>query len=139
MSLVDDIRHALPLLRAEAEGRMVDACTITRAGSGDTTFDPNTGTYTDAADTTIYTGRCEVQVSDGLNAQTSDVGGHLVTDMRVTVKVPMSVDGVWVGDVVTITASELDPDLVGKTYRVLGTFAKSFATARRLQVEEVSL
>ena len=125
--------------RLAAEGRMVDACTITRAGTGDTTFDPNTGTYTDAADSTIYTGRCEVQVSDGLNAQTTEAGGQVVTDLRVTVKVPMSVEGVAVDDVVTITASELDPDLVGKTYRVLGTFAKSFATARRLQVEEVSL
>lgn len=139
MTLVDDILATLPQLRTEAEGRMVDACTITRAGAGDTTFDPNTGLYTNAADSSIYTGKCEVQVSDGLSAQTTAAGGQVVTDLRVTVKVPMSVENIAVDDVVTITASLLDPDLVGKKYRVIGTFAKSFATARRLQVEEVSL
>lgn len=138
MSLVDDIRAALPVLRAEAEGRMVDECSITRGG-GAQTFDPNTGTYTTPAGSTIYVGPCEVQISDGLNAQTSEAGGQVVTERRVTVKVPMSVEGVQVDDVVTITASELDPDLVGQTFRVMSTFAKTFATSRRLQVEATDL
>lgn len=139
MSLIDDIRAALPGFRAEVEGRMVDACTITRAGVNDTTFDPDTGVYTDAADSTVYTGRCEIQVSDGLNANTTEAGGQVVVDQRVTLKIPMAVEDIRPDDVVTITASELDPDLVGKTYRVMAGFAKSFATARRLQVEEVTL
>lgn len=137
MTLVDDIRQALPGLRAEAEGRMVDACTITRGG-GDPVFDPDTGEYTTPAGSTIYTGPCEVQISDGLNAREADAGGTEITLSRLTVKVPISVEGVQVDDVVTITASELDPDLVGQTYRVIAGFAKSFATARRLQVERVT-
>ena len=117
---------------------MVDECTITRGG-GDPTFDPNTGTYTNTVGTTIYVGPCEVQISDGLNAQTSEAGGQVVTDRRVTVKVPMSVEGVRVDDVVTITASELDPDLVGQSFRVMTGFAKSFSTARRLQVQATDI
>ena len=124
--------------RIAAEARMVDACTITRGG-GAPTFNPNTGTYTNTAGTTIYVGPCEVQISDGLNAQTSEAGGQVVTDRRVTVKVPMSVEGVRVDDVVTITASELDPDLVGQSFRVMTGFAKSFATARRLQVQATDI
>lgn len=137
MSLVDDIVAALPGFRAEAEGRMVDACTITRGG-GDPVFDPNTGTYTTPAGTTVYTGKCEVQITDGLNARAADVGGTEVTLSRLTVKIPMSVEGVQVDDIVTITASLLDPDLVDQTFRVLAGFAKTFATARRLQVERTS-
>lgn len=134
MSLVDDITATLPLLRAEAEARMVDACTITRGG-GAPVFDPDTGTYTDPAASTIYTGACEVQISDGLTARQTEAGGAELTVTRVTVKVPMSAEGVQVGDVVTITASVHDPDLVGQEFTVVAGFAKTFGTARRLQVE----
>lgn len=116
---------------------MLDACTITRGG-GDPTFDPNTGNYSTPASSTIYSGACEVQISDGLNAQTTEAGGQVVTERRVTLKVPMSVENVQVDDIATITASALDPDLVGQTFRVAATFAKSFATSRRLQVEETT-
>ena len=137
MSLVDDILSTLPFLRSEAEKRMVDACTITRPG-GEDTFDPNTGTYTSPAGSTIYTGACEVQISDGLNARETEAGGTEVTVSRVTVKIPVTVEGVREGDVVTVTSSLLDPDLVDQKFRVLAGFAKTFATCRRLQVEQVT-
>lgn len=137
MTLVNDIRATLPLLRAEAEGRMVDACTITRGGGADT-FNPTTGVYTTPAGTTIYTGKCEVQISDGLNARETDAGGTEVTLSRLTVKIPISAEGVQVDDIITITSSLLDPDLVGQSYRVMAGFAKSFATCRRLQVERIT-
>jgi hypothetical protein len=54
------------------------------------------------------------------------------------VKIPISVEGVRAGDVVTITASLLDPDLVDQEFQVIDGFAKSFATSRRLQVERVT-
>lgn len=117
---------------------MVDECTIIRGGTA-STFDPVTGAYTTPAGTTIYAGVCEVQLTDSLNASTPDAGGQVATVSRLTVKVPMSVEGVQVDDVVTITASGLDPDLVGRKYRVVSRFAKSFATARRLEVEETDL
>jgi len=43
VSLGDDIAAELPALRREAEALMVDSCTITRAGSGGSTIDENTG------------------------------------------------------------------------------------------------
>lgn len=135
--LVDDIRQALPGLRAEAEGRMVDSCTI-RRGGGAPVFDPETGGYTTPAGTEVYSGKCEVQISDGLNARESEAGGAEITLSRVTLKIPMSVEGVLPDDVATIDTSELDGDLVDMTFRVLSTFAKTFATARRLQVERLT-
>lgn len=137
MSLVDDILTTLPFLRSEAEKRMVDACTITRGG-GDDTFDSSTGTYTTPAGSEVYSGDCEVQVSDGLNAREAEAGGAEITVSRVTVKIPISVEGVTEGDLVTITASLLDPDLVGQKFRVIAGFAKTFATCRRLQVERTT-
>lgn len=135
--LVDDIVAALPGLRAEAEGRMVDACTITRGG-GEETLDPDTGVYTTPAGSTVYTGKCEIQVTDSLNAQDADAGGEIATVLRLTLKVPVSVTGVRKDDVATVTASLLDPDLVGRAFRITSGHSKTFATARRLQVEEVT-
>ncbi len=135
--LVDDIRAVLPDLQAEAEGRMVDTCTLAHPG-GEETFDPDTGTYTTPAATTYYSGPCEVQISDGLTARETEAGGTELTLSRLTLKVPVSVEGIEVNDIATITASELDPALVDQEYRVLSGFAKTFATARRLQVEAVS-
>lgn len=117
---------------------MIDACSITRGG-GASTFDPDTGEYTTPAGSTIYVGKCEVQVTDSLNAQDADAGGEVATVLRLTLKVPVSVTGVRIDDVATVTDSVLDPDLVGRTFRVVSPHSKSFATARRLQVEEVSL
>lgn len=116
---------------------MLETCTITRGG-GAPTFDGTTGTYTTPAGTTIYSGPCEVQVSDGLTAQSEDAGGADVTLTRVTVKVPITATGIQIDDVVTITASALDPDLVGQRFTVVAGHAKSFATARRLQVERTT-
>ncbi len=138
MTLGADIAETLPLLRAEAEGRMVDACTITAAGEGDTTFDPDTGTYTDAADTTVYTGKCEVQISDGLTAEQSEAGGTQIGVVRVTVKIPVSATAVHRGHVVTITAATNDPTLVGQRFTVIGGHGKTYATSRRLQVERIT-
>lgn len=137
MSLAHDIAAALPLLREEAEARMVDTCAIVRPG-GDPVFDDESGTYTTPAGSSVYSGRCEVQVSDGLNARQAEAGGAEITVTRVTVKVPVSVTGVQVGDVVTITAAVNDADLVDTEFQVVGLHAKTYATARRLQVERIS-
>lgn len=137
MTLASDITATLPFLRAEAEGRMVDACIITRGG-GAPTFDPNTGNYMTPAGSTIYSGSCEVQISDGLNAREAQAGGTELSLSRLTLKVPVSAVGIRVDDVAVITTATHDPDLEDRTYRVIGEHSKTFATARRLQVEEVA-
>lgn len=123
--------------RAAAEALMVDACTITRSG-GAPVFNPATGAYTAPADVEVYDGKCRVQVSDAINEQSPEFGGREVTLQQAVVSVPVSGTGVAVGDTVTVTASEHDPELVGVVYRVLALHRKSHATARRLRCEEVT-
>lgn len=135
--LAYDIAQALPELRREAEGRMVDECIIRRPG-GRPTFDPDTGDYIDPPEATLYSGKCEVQISDGLSAREGEAGGTELTTRRLTLKLPVSATGIRKGDLVEITASRNDPSLVGADYRVAAGHAKSWATARRLHVEEVT-
>lgn len=137
MILAYDIARALPGLRREAEGRMIDTCTIRRPG-GDPVFDPDTGDYIDPPSTVVYSGKCEVQISDGLTASTAEAGGTEITARRLALKVPVSVTGIKVDDLVTIDACVNDSELVGSQFRVIAGHAKTWATARRLHVEEVT-
>jgi len=59
-----------------------------------------------------------------------------VQDSRVDF--PVSAGPLAVDDVVTITASVLDPQLVGTVFRVVELFHKSMATAQRTRVETVA-
>lgn len=137
MTLADDIATALPLLRMEAEARMVDACTITRPTDVET-FDDEAGDYDAVGNSTVYTGKCEVQLSDGLTARASEAGGSDVTVSRLTVKIPVSATGVKVNDLVTITRSTFDTDLATLRFAVIAGHSKTYATARRLEVERVT-
>lgn len=124
--------------RAEAEARMVDTCTIRHGPSGPGTYDSATGVHTPAAGDVVYEGPCEVQVTGAVAFTTPEAGETQVTLQQVVVKVPVSAAGIVVDDEVTIDAvgAASDPELVGKTYRVEATHAKTYATARRLQCEE---
>lgn len=135
--LIYDVERALPGLRREAEGRMVDECIIRRPG-GPPVFDPNIGDYTDPDETLVYEGRCEVQISDGLTASTAEAGGTELTIRRLTLKIPVAAPSPLVGDLVEIVACRHDASLAGAEFRVAAGHAKTFATARRLHVEEVT-
>lgn len=119
--------------RIAAEAIMVDACTIQHVtgSSTDTTTGQVTPTYS-----TVYTGKCKVQGGQSDSGQ--DVADAHLAVLSLTVHVPIAVTGVVETDVVTITASVNDPELVGRVFRVLGPVHKSFATARRLPVIEVT-
>jgi hypothetical protein len=119
--------------RAAAEAGMVDACTVTRAGmpvtdaNGDVTSTP----------TTVYTGKCRVQQHQA-TADEKDIGEDNLLLLRVEVQLPMSVTGLEVGDVITMTASANDPDLPGRAFRIHDLAHKTEATARRVQCVEVT-
>ena len=115
---------------------MQDACTVTRITG--TSTDPQTGVVTPTL-ATVYTGKCKIQqvVTGGL-ARPALVGEAQFYQLPLHVHLPMTVTGVQVADKVTVTASVLDPDLVGRSFWVKELFHKSFATARRLGVEEVT-
>jgi hypothetical protein len=128
---------ALTRGRTAAEALMVDACTIQHR-TGETT-DGELGTVVPTY-AQVYAGKCKVQRqsrSGEASASPTDVGEAGLLIGRLEVHVPMAVTGVAADDVVTITASALDPALVGQVYTVRGVLEKSFATARRLAVIEV--
>lgn len=136
MRLAYDIANTLPMLRREAEGRMVDTCRLSHR-DGEPTFDPITGEWTSGTLTPYYEGPCEIQTRESLIAQTVDSGQEEITVSRVTLKVPVSVAGVRVGDVAEILAATWDDELVGAQYRVTANHAKTYATTRRLPIERV--
>lgn len=122
--------------RRLAESLMSDTCSITRQG-GATTIDPATGLPVEGDDTTIYSGKCKVQSAD-LQVASPVSGDHVYAVQRFTVHIPVAAVGVKVGDVVEVTASPTDPAQIGRKFRVAGLFRKTFATAQRLSVEEVT-
>jgi hypothetical protein len=119
-----------------AEDLMRDEVTITRA-TGSASFDENTGRETAGTPTTVYTGPCRVQRRN-VAEQTPEAGERTVTVQDVELHVPVTATGIDVGDLATINSAALDPELVGRRFRVVGLAHKTFATARRLRCEEVT-
>ena len=119
--------------REAAEALMLDSCTVIRPGPVVT--DPATGNVTPSS-TPVYAGRCKVQQTIS-QASNPSAGGHQFTVQDSRVDFPVSAGPLAVSDSVTITASALDPQLVGRVFRVDELFHKSFATAQRTRVSEV--
>jgi len=119
--------------RREAEALMVDLCDVYRPG--DPVTDPETGEVS-AGFTLPYYGPCKVQQTIS-QASNPSAGGHQFTVQDSRIDFPVDAGPLLVDDVVTITASVLDPQLVGRVFRVAELFHKSFATAQRTRVEEV--
>lgn len=116
---------------------MVDACTIQHLTGGSTNTDTGvvTPTYTQT-----YSGKCKVQRSSGGAAPASptEVGQASLLVGPLELHVPVTVTGVVADDLVTITSSALDTALAGRTYRVRSVMEKTFLTARRLSLIEVT-
>lgn len=122
--------------RVAAEAGMTDTVTIRRRTSQGT--NPDTGVTT-AIRTTIYTGRCRVQIRGrGVSRPEEDIGQQHMLLLQVELQLPMSVTGLRVGDEATIDASFNDPDLVGRVLRVQDLNHKTDATARRVGCQEVT-
>src|SRR5258708_10268191 len=113
---------------------MVDACTIQHK-TGETT-NQETGVVTPAY-ATIYAGKCKIQRTIPRVTPT-DVGQAEVYIGHVELHVPVSVTAASADDLATITASPLDPALVGRTYRLRLIPHKTFLTARRFGLIEVT-
>jgi hypothetical protein len=118
--------------RRAAEALMVDACTIQRV-TGTSTND-TTGVVTPTY-SMIYAGKCRVQQIVPVS-KPADIGQAQVWLQRLELQVPISVTGIASDDLVTITASLLDAELAGRTFRVRELGHKTHLTARRVQLEE---
>lgn len=121
--------------RAAAEQLMVDACSITRVTGAPGPIDPDTGQRTPAPTETVYTGKCRVQTYEAHEA-TPDSGEHVYTLQRYFIHLPVAAT-VDVDDQITVTAAVMDPNLVGRSYRVVALLHKTYATANRVAVDEI--
>jgi len=144
MDLAAELTAQLLESRADAESLMLDTCTI--GDPGDPVTDPDTGEvttplvvkYPDPSwpdDHPRKHGPCKIQ---GLDPQelNPEAGGATLTVQRYRVDVPVGSFVPAVGDVVEVVTARLDPNLIGRRYRVVALLHKSFATAYRLAVEE---
>jgi hypothetical protein len=115
---------------------MVDAGTLKRVNpQSEWTTDPTTGVVT-PTNATIYTGKGRIQTNDPYESR-PEAAEHVTVTARDVLQLPMSVLGVKVGDVWTTTESELDPDQVGRVWRIVGPSRKTHQTMRRFYVEEI--
>ena len=135
MSLASDVLAVLPVLRAEAESLMIDTCTITRPG--DSVTDPDSGVVTPGT-TPVYSGKCKVQSKDSATS-TPEAGEAVFVVVSRQIHIPVGAADVRNDDVVTVTASVLNPFGVGRRYRVEGFTPDSYDTAARIPVKEITL
>lgn len=126
------LQSALARGRTAAEALMVDACTIRHKTGESASGGVITPTYS-----TLYNGKCRVQVRSEAG-QGQNVGEAYLVVERHEVQLPMTVTGLREGDQITITASALDPDLVGRVYVVRDVVRKSHLTSRRVTVLEIT-
>lgn len=113
--------------------QFVDACTLQKPTGNST--NGSTGVVTATFGAAYYSGPCKVQ---GGMANAADVGEKYLAMNSPIIHVPISVVGAEQDDLVTITASAHDPDLVGRTFRIQGPTHKTGLTARRLQCVEAT-
>lgn len=109
-------------------------CTITKPGAGDPVFDENTGTYTDPAPVTVYTGACSVRPTGGDRVQ--EFGEGPVVTRQYTIGITDLDAAVEPGHDVTIDTCR-DPQIVGKALVVLDVPKSELVITRQLICEEV--
>jgi hypothetical protein len=131
----------LTTARAAAETLMVDTCRITRdaQGADDDTLDQTTGALTPPnPDTiTVYSGMCLVHPSTNL-PHPADIreGAVAIVATRMEAALPFSAAVARHGDVLIVTSSAWNPDLVGRSFRVKEALAVSFNIRRSVLLEE---
>jgi len=121
--------------RLAASRLFVDACTIQRVATSGT--DPETGAVTRTY-SGVYTGPCKIANSGAAFARPRDVGQAELFFTRMALHVPVTAPVAQPDDLLTVTASVHDPDMVGRQWHIRGTPDKTWATAHRYSIEEVT-
>ena len=129
--LGDDVRNALPELRAHALSRMASTAHVERILSVDA--DPLTGADVVTAATVHAALACRVKASVSA-IQPRDVAGVDVPERPDQIHFPRDTAGLEVGQRVTVTASQ-NPLLVGRVYRLVRPHVGDDTTAQRWGVE----
>lgn len=89
---------------------------------------------------TIYEGKARfmVRTRERLGGSWVNLGQQQVIMSRLELHIPVDAPDVLEGDRATVLTSQLDPLLPGKIFVVRDTMLKSFVTARRITVIEVT-
>jgi len=123
--------------RTDAEGLMVDTCRITSPG-GAPVFNNETGQYDQPEPVTVYEGPCKLKVAN-VATQNPDAGERQWTVQRTELHLPVAgSEGVRVAQTALMLTSQHDAASAGRRFRVSGLHHETYATARRLEVEEVT-
>lgn len=120
--------------RAFLTASLSETCTIQHP-TGTGTTNPVNGVVTPQLTTTYTNQPCKVAASNPSPSTVAEAG--LVT-LSPTITLPVEVVGVQDQDIITITAAQNDPELVGRVYRVLGPTHRDWVTRRQLSVIEVT-
>lgn len=119
--------------RARAESLMTDTVRVTRA-SGAPVTDPETAVVSRPV-MEVYAGPGRIQGRATDSESVEGVQVYILTD--AVVQLPVSVAPI-VDDEVEVIASEMDPNLAGRVFRVKAAPRKTHATMTRCEVEEVA-
>jgi len=121
--------------RGAAERDMPDTVTVQhQTGSSEDAAGNVTPTYS-----TVYSGKAKIQQAAPATTPT-DIGQAAVYTGQLQLHLPVTdtTAAVSPDDLVTVTACVLDASLVGQTFRLRGPAHKTFLTARRFPMVEVS-
>lgn len=132
MDAAVSLRSAVEAGRALAESLMVDSCLVERPG--DPELDRVTGTL-EPIPAVVYVGRCRIQTWQPQES-TPETAGHTASVQRYFVHLPVGSYAPEIGDVVLVDTATLDPNLVGRRFRVVALLHKTAATAYRLAVTD---
>lgn len=121
------------------EAQMVDTCLITRDALGveDAVLDRDTGELTDPSDVeTIYSGKCilkEIITKDILFEQ----GGQYQERDMMKALLPVSAEGIALGDIFTLTATAYNDDMLDLELRVFKVEGGTHRVYTALFVEKI--
>lgn len=140
MNLSALIRAHLPTLQSEAEGTMLDHFDVYAPGPGTDADGFETTSATVPKDSTVgkVAGRGGLGGSDP-ESRIVEIGGVQRYVMAGGLHIPLGAQVPSVGweYVLVELGPDSDPALLNRRYRVVDVPAKSYATARRLDVVEV--
>jgi len=126
---------AMRLGRLAAERLQIDTAVV--KGLPVKTWDEETSSYSQVAPT-VYDGPCKVKLAD-VQVHEIDAAGQQLVEQTSTASFPVAEDTVFPKNfTVTVTTSRTDPAMVGRTFRITGPHAQTYATARRYPIEETS-
>lgn len=130
------IDTAIERFRRRQASLFRDECIVTRASEDEPTLNEGTGELEEAVPTTIYEGPCLVR-SYSWEGSDTQVGEKEVRFQGARAKLPINT-AIEKDDVLTVTASTHDANLVGHEFRVTDVFHDGWQIVRQVILEEVT-